>query len=157
MILITCGSSHLPFDRLVGSIDALGDREDIVVQHGPSRLRPEHAESVDFVPLDRLTDLVRQARVVVTHAGVGSILMALTNGKRPVVVPRRAEHGEAVDDHQLECARRFARADLVTLVEDPAQLAGAIAEAEVAMSPRLDGDLPLVSELRTFVQAAVSR
>jgi UDP-N-acetylglucosamine transferase subunit ALG13 len=69
---------------------------------------------------------IRQARAVVTHAGVGSVLVALANGKRPIVLPRLKKFGEAVDDHQLELGRRFAAAGLVTLVEDPDQLGEAL-------------------------------
>jgi UDP-N-acetylglucosamine transferase subunit ALG13 len=156
MILVTCGSSHLPFDRLVAAGGELaGADEPIVVQHGPSPVRAAGARNIDFLPMDRLTELVREARVVVTHAGVGSILLALTNGKKPVVVPRLAALGEAVDDHQLECARRFARAGLVTLVEDPPGLGLAVASAETS-SAALGEDLPLVDELRSYVTAAVA-
>ena len=73
-----------------------------------------------------MVDAVRRARVVITHAGVGSVMVALANGKRPVVVPRRKSFGEAVDDHQLQLGRRFSAAGLVTLVEEPDHLGGAL-------------------------------
>ncbi|NYF12670.1 UDP-N-acetylglucosamine transferase subunit ALG13 [Pseudoclavibacter sp. JAI123] len=44
----------------------------------------------------------READVVVTHAGVGTVMDLLNMGKSPVVVPRRAAHGEHVDDHQQQ-------------------------------------------------------
>ena len=52
------------------------------------------------------------------HAGVGSVMISLANGKRPIVMARRREFGEHVDDHQLELARRLEASGLVTLVED---------------------------------------
>jgi len=157
MILVTCGSSHLPFDRLIGAAGELLGGGPVVIQHGPSTVRIAGARNVDFLRMDRLTELVRDARVVVTHAGVGSILLALTNGKRPVVVPRRAALGEAVDDHQVECARRFERAGLVRLVENPAELGAAVASAvDGTYTPR-ERERPLVDELRSYVQAAVAR
>ena len=60
-------------------------------------------------PFDELVEHVRRARVVVSHAGVGSVLTALANGKRPVVVPRLHRFGEAVDDHQLPFAPQARR------------------------------------------------
>ena len=156
MILVTVGSSHFPFDRLLRAVDLLPRSEELVVQHGPSEVRPASARCMSFAPLDSLAELVRDARVVVTHAGVGSILLALSNGKKPVVVPRLRELGEAVDDHQLECARRFSRDDLVTLVEDPAQLAAVVESLDgAALAGRRQEDVPLVRELRLYIRDAV--
>ncbi len=157
MILVTVGSSAFPFDRLLRAVDALERNEELVVQHGASGLRPDGARCVEFLPFDDLAALVRQARVVVTHAGVGSILLALSNGKRPIVVPRRKSFGETVDDHQLECARRFGRDGLVTVVEDPALLAAAVAAAsEPAAAPAEHVDVPLVLELKAYISDAVA-
>ena len=101
--------------------------EELVVQHGhSSAVERSGAELVDFLSFERMGELVRRARAVVTHAGVGSVLVSLANGKRPVVVPRLKVFGEAVDDHQLQLGRRFAAAGLVTLVEDPSGLAAAL-------------------------------
>jgi UDP-N-acetylglucosamine transferase subunit ALG13 len=155
VILVTVGSSHLPFDRLLRALDGADLGVDLVVQHGPSAVRPAGARCLEFVPAQELADLVREARVVVTHAGVGSILVALGNGRHPLVVPRLKVHGEAVDDHQLGSARRFARAELVTLVEDPAALPQAIAAHTVA-GVAVNGREPrLVTELRTYLAEAV--
>lgn len=48
---------------------------------------------------------ILEADVVITHAGVGSILRILELGKFPVVLPRRKSRGEHVDDHQLQIAQ----------------------------------------------------
>lgn len=158
MILVAVGASQFPFDRLLSAIDELPRAEALVVQHGPSQVRPSGARCVPFVPLHNLAELVREARVVVTHAGVGSILLALTNGKRPFVVPRLRAYGETVDDHQLESARRFAEAGLVHLVEDPAELGVAMtANGNGASHEHAGGDetLQLVQELRDYLAATI--
>jgi UDP-N-acetylglucosamine transferase subunit ALG13 len=64
--------------------------------------------------------------VFICHAGVGSIVLARRFGLRPVIMPRRPEHGEHVDEHQLELSRRLHQAGLVTVVEDAEQLAAAV-------------------------------
>lgn len=66
------------------------------------------------------------SKVLVIHAGAGSIVTALRLGRRPIVVPRRAEYGEHVNDHQIELARQVARTGRILLVEDIADLRGAI-------------------------------
>jgi UDP-N-acetylglucosamine transferase subunit ALG13 len=157
MILVAVGASQFPFDRLLHAVEGLPTREPLVVQHGPSEVRPAGARCLSFVPLETLTELVREARVVVTHAGVGSILLALANGKRPYVVPRLSAFGETVDDHQLESARRFEAAGLVRLVEDPGTIGAAIAAANGDVAPAPSGDVPLVRDLRAYLETAVRR
>ena len=156
MILVAVGASQFPFDRLLRAVDTLAWTEPLVVQHGPSTIRPSRARCVPFMPPQRLADLVRESRVVITHAGVGSILLAVANGKRPYVVPRRRAFGETVDDHQVESARRFAQAGLVTFVEDPDGLEAALREADDAPLPAPNGESPLVRELRTYLATAAN-
>ena len=64
------------------------------------------------------------------HAGVGSVMISLANGKRPIVMARRHEFGEHVDDHQVELARRMEANGLATFVDDaetlPAALVGTV-------------------------------
>jgi UDP-N-acetylglucosamine transferase subunit ALG13 len=157
MILVATGASQFPFDRLLRALEGLRSDERIVAQHGVSALRPDGTECVDFVPMPELARLIREARVVVTHAGVGSILLCLTNGRRPIVVPRLKRYGETVDDHQLESARRFAAADLVTLVEDPERLVEmllAVDDARSELAPP-SGESQLVRELRGYLEATI--
>ena len=155
MILVATGASQFPFDRLLRAVSSLDAGERVVVQHGCSAVQPDGAECVDFLPMPDLAALVREARVVVTHAGVGSILLCLTNGRSPVVVPRLKRFGETVDDHQLECARRFAQAGLVTVLEDPALLADALAGAGDGIVAPPSGDGELVRDLRTYFEQTI--
>jgi UDP-N-acetylglucosamine transferase subunit ALG13 len=157
MILVTVGASLFSFDRLMRAVETLSVDEDLVVQHGPAPLDRPEARCVPYLPLQDLAALVREARVVVTHAGAGSILLALTNGKRPVVVPRLRVYGETVDDHQLDSARRFAKAGLVSVVEDVADLqraTGAFNPTSIELSRE---EVPLVRELRSYVSEIVGR
>jgi len=156
MIVVTVGTNEAPFDRLLRSLVELPPDESVVVQYGHSpKIHARHAEAVDFMPFDAMVETIRRARVVVTHAGVGSVMVSLSQGKRPIVVPRRKTLGEAVDDHQLQLARRFAEAGLVTLVEAteslPRLVAGGHEPIAVAQaSEQLAGDI------RSFLDEAVT-
>jgi hypothetical protein len=71
----------------------------------------------DGLPIDpspmidaaELECLLRDADVVVSHAGVGSALGALQAERCPILVPRYLTFGENVDDHQEEIARALDR------------------------------------------------
>ena len=129
MILVTTGSSGGSFDRLLSVVERFAVDDDVVVQHGPSRLRPRGAKCIEFAPFEELSRLVAGARLVVSHAGVGSILLCISHGQVPIVVPRLAALAEAIDDHQLVLARRLARSGTVTCVEDVAGLPAAVKDA----------------------------
>jgi UDP-N-acetylglucosamine transferase subunit ALG13 len=150
MIFVTLGTSE-PFNRLLAGLDPLPADEEIVVQLGASTVRPVGARCVEFLAYDEVIDLMRRARVVVTHAGAGSVLAARGQGKVPVVVPRLRRHGEAVDDHQVQFGRRLHRAGLVTLVEDPASLPAALQAGTATPVPAA---VPgrLVEELRSYLR-----
>ncbi len=129
MIFVTVGTNEARFERLLRAVAALPSDERVRDPAWPLAGRPaSNCELVDFLPFEAMVETMRRARVVVTHAGVGSVMVALSNGKRPVVVPRRKALGEAVDDHQLELGRRFAQAGFVTLVETEPALADAVAQ-----------------------------
>lgn len=157
MIFVTVGTNETAFDRLLEGVRGFPEDEEIIVQHGPSPVRPPGARCMDFLPFDRLVEVVREARVVVTHAGVGSIVVCLANGHRPIVVPRLHRNGEAVDDHQVPLCTRLAEAGLVTLVEDVAHLPRAVAEHG---GPR-EGSGPsasrLADDLRDYMGGIVGR
>ena len=51
--------------------------------------------------------------MLITHGGVGTILAAVNQGKKVIAVPRRAQYGENVDDHQLQLLEEFEEKNLV--------------------------------------------
>ena len=157
MIFVTVGTLHFPFDRLTAALAGLPPDERLVVQHGSSAPGPAWSESTAFMPFETVADHVRAARVAVTHAGVGSIMLALSQGKRPLVVPRRAQFGEAVDDHQVALADRLEELGLVTAVDDPADLVAAVARVGDAATMPPPPSHPLGRELRAYVADAIAR
>jgi UDP-N-acetylglucosamine transferase subunit ALG13 len=135
VIFVTLGTHHDPFTRLVDALAALPG-EELVVQHGHSPAPPGVAEAVRFLPFAELLDRITAADVVVTHAGVGSILLCLRNGRTPLVVPRRRAHGEHVDDHQVELTSALEEAGKVVPVWDVAELPRLVADAPPPAEPR---------------------
>jgi UDP-N-acetylglucosamine transferase subunit ALG13 len=151
VIFVTVGSSGLPFDRLLREIERIAADDELLVQHGPSQIKPRNAHCVPFMHFAELERTVASARIVITHAGAGSILLSLMNRKRPIVVPRNSRYGEVVDDHQEHFAERLARDSLVTLVLEPADLARVVAEQKGDDAPaEARAGTALESELRGY-------
>jgi len=64
------------------------------------------------LPAHEMDRAMREADLVIAHAGVGSSLAAIQCGHAPVVVPRRGHRGEHVDDHQQMIAAELDRREL---------------------------------------------
>ena len=125
MIFATCGSSPAPFDRMMQALAALPP-EDLHVQHGPAT-PPPCARADEFLSFGRMVELIESANVVVSHAGVGSIMCALRAGHVPIVFPRLKRYGETVDDHQAELAEALEERGNVIVVWTADELAAAVA------------------------------
>ncbi|MGP3966134.1 glycosyltransferase [Streptomyces sp. 6N223] len=122
LVLVTVGTDHHPFPRLMGWIEryaASGPRLRWLVQHGytPAPVG-RGVVAHELLPHHELQEALREAAVVVCQGGPGSIMDARGAGKVPVVVPRRSDLGEHVDDHQLRFSRRVAADGLIRLAED---------------------------------------
>jgi UDP-N-acetylglucosamine transferase subunit ALG13 len=128
VILVTVGTHHQPFTRLIGALRNLPSDE-LVVQYGHSPPPARHSaqEAVPFLDYDRLAALMDTADVVVTHAGVGTVLTALRMGHTPILVPRLERFAEHVDDHQAELTEMLEGTSRVIAVWDMDELAPAVA------------------------------
>lgn len=106
MILVTVGT-QLPFDRLLSVMDdwAGVHDEQVIGQVGPSKLKFKHVDARPFLTSGEMDELFSRARIVVAHAGMGSILSALRFRKPIIIVPRKASLGEHRNEHQLATAR----------------------------------------------------
>ncbi len=127
MIFATCGSSEIHFDRMMAALAALPAAE-LHVQHGPAT-PPECASAHPYLPFGDLVEKIEMADVVVSHAGVGTILCAIRAGHTPIIFPRLRRYSEAVDDHQAELAEALALRGTALIARDAAELAAAVRSA----------------------------
>lgn len=139
MIFVIMGMEVHPFDRLARAVDELGRTgsvgEDFFVQLGTCNYEPQHVPYERFLSFGDVRERMGIASVVVTHAGAGSALLCIEQGKHPVVVPRRPVHGEQVDEHQLPFAEKLRTAGLATVVNEMDELPAAIAAARSLSAP----------------------
>jgi UDP-N-acetylglucosamine transferase subunit ALG13 len=129
LIFVTVGTHGQPFNRLLESVDALPAGQERIVQYGFSTYKIKHGSAHRFIEFDEVVNLMSRADVVVSHGGVGSIVLALAVGHRPIVAPRLHRFGEHVDDHQLEVAESFARTGKIIRFMPGDNLIAKIAEA----------------------------
>jgi len=121
-VFVGVGEHSQPFDRLLELVDrAAGDGllpAPIVAQGGPSTYRPSNYELRDWLAPDEVARAIAAAEHVICHAGSGLISSALRAGRRPLVLARRAAHGEHYDDHQLQIVEKLAALGLIVPLRD---------------------------------------
>ena len=106
MIFVTIGT-QIPFDRLIEILDRIAPElnEEIYAQALRGKYKPKHFKLIDFIEPDEFEKVFAQARLIVAHAGMGTILSALRNSKPLVIFPRIASIGEHRNDHQNATAQ----------------------------------------------------
>ena len=124
MIFITVGTDQ-PFDRMVKIVDSWAadrGRTDLFAQIGEGGWQPRAIPFSDLLAPPDFKQRFNAARVIVAHAGMGTILSALHHGKPILVMPKLASLGEHRNEHQLATARRMMSLGNVTVAFDEAEL-----------------------------------
>ncbi|MCB0988673.1 MAG: glycosyl transferase family 28 [Microthrixaceae bacterium] len=130
-VVVSVGTDHHRFDRLIDWIDRwCDDHPDVavLVQRGTSRA-PRTARSFEMLDYDTLTEAMASADAVVVQGGPAGIADARSNGRLPIVVPRRPDLGEHVDGHQVTFTRWMSQRGQVALAEDESTLSALLDEA----------------------------
>jgi UDP-N-acetylglucosamine transferase subunit ALG13 len=117
--VVTLGTYRgYPFTRLVRRLlEILPPEVEVLWQTGDTDVSGLGITGHRAIPEHELTEAMREADVVVAHAGVGTALAAFEVGKRPLLAPRRFSLGEHVDDHQPQIAGELGERGLSVSVD----------------------------------------
>jgi len=113
MIFLSTGT-QLPFERLVRAVDEWADEAQPSCEIFGQTLAPREKPYTprNFKTVERLTpteyeSVFDRATLLISHAGMGTILTALTKGKKICVMPRLAKYGEHRNNHQSATVERL--------------------------------------------------
>lgn len=155
MIFITLGSQKFQFNRLLKAVDGLiedGLNEEVFAQIGYSDYKPLNYRYKEFLDREEFSSIMGKARIVITHGGTGAIIGALKKGKKVIAVPRLAEFGEHVDDHQLQLIGQFDELDLICACND-CNLRSALDTVEKAMYKEYKSNTNIIiDDLEKFIE-----
>lgn len=157
MIFATVGTQG-QFDRLIRTIDEWAGahgRTDVFAQTGQSNYRSRYISAERFIDATEFRNRVEAASLVISHAGMGSIITALELGKRIIVMPRRASLGEHRNDHQIATAQRFAQQGSIMVAFTEQELIDRLDQLQGAYEPERLGSQAsphLISTIRTFIE-----
>ena len=153
MIFAMVGTHEQQFDRMVRAVDELNTDEKRIIQYGYSEYVPVNAEGYKFLDFDDVKNYMLEASAVITHGGTGSVMLALSLGKIPIVAPRYKQHGEHVDNHQIQLIQALVDDGLIIPFYDGDSMQERIQEAESMTSGarKIEPDERLVSALRDYI------
>jgi UDP-N-acetylglucosamine transferase subunit ALG13 len=156
MILVIMGMEVHPFDRLARAVDELSAGgefdEEFFIQLGACTYEPQRAGFEHYLSFGDLCNQIRAASAVITHAGAGSTLTCIQQGKFPIMVPRRAKDGEHVDDHQSPFTEKMCDIGYATAVREMDELPAAIrfAQSRTTRTNELNSPSELTDWLEGF-------
>lgn len=154
MILVTVGT-QASFDRFVRIVDGIAIKidEEIVVQAFKDNYEPKNVKVIDFLPPDEFNKLFNQARLIVSHAGMGTIISAMQKEKPIIIFPRVAALGEHRNEHQMATARQMAKMKYVYVAFDEEQLRELMLTPNLKPLHKLDVEVSqsLIDSLTEFI------
>lgn len=157
MIFVSVGTQKFQMDRLLEEMDRIcadgGAQEDVFAQAGCCTYRPAHFESRPFLSSEEMEETIRSCTLLICHAGTGTILAGIRNGKKVIVLPRQSRFGEHVDDHQRDLAAAYEQMGLILVAWEKEDILGTIKRAgDWEPQPYVSNTEAFVKNLRGAIQ-----
>lgn len=155
MIFVTVGT-QLPFDRLIRAIDEIVPRldgEKVIAQTCGGQYTANFIECRPYIPADEFNAIVKQSRLIVSHAGIGIIITALMMEKPCIVMPRLVSLGEHRSEHQLATAKKMQELNLVNVAYNNRQLRDLLLNGNFLTMHHLDNKVSneLIQSIMDFI------
>lgn len=150
MIFVTTGT-QLPFSRLVSAMNRLAPEleEHVIAQIGPDPAEYPALDVMHHLPPEQFEELITKARIIVAHAGIGTVLTARRHRKPLILMARRYDLGEHRNDHQMATLSALAGRSGLYPATDAADLAHLLRRRDLV--PAEDRPGPTLIRLTSFM------
>jgi UDP-N-acetylglucosamine transferase subunit ALG13 len=157
LIFVALGTHELPFTRLLKEIEILKKngaiKEEVIIQTGHTPFKSEVLTIKPFLKFDEMEKLFDEARIVVTHAGAGSMINAIKKGKKVIAAARLKKYNEHNDDHQLELIEEFTNAGYILSWAENENLEEVIKKIETFVPNEfISGKKAIVDIITNFIE-----
>lgn len=162
MIFVTLGSQKFQFNRLLKKIDELIERkiikDEVFAQIGYSDYQPVNYIFKDFLDREEFSNFMKKSTLVITHGGTGAIITAVKAGKKVIAVPRLAQYGEHVDDHQLQLLNQFDGMGIILPCYNIEELNKKLFEIEqVKLKPYISNTKTIIEDIERYIERYIER
>jgi UDP-N-acetylglucosamine transferase subunit ALG13 len=117
--------------------------EELIAQIGYSSYKPRNMTVIEFCSPSKFRDLVSEAKFVISHAGMGTIIETVRLCKPLIAVPRRKLLGEVDNDHQFATAKQLEAEGKILVAYEVSELPIKLEQARtfVPVSSRASEDI----------------
>ncbi len=124
MIFVTIGS-QLPFDRMIQAVDEIAPLfpgKEFIAQAFGLQYKVKNIQTLEFISPVEFNDYIRNAELVISHAGTGTILSVGELGKPLIVFPRLGKLKETRNNHQVDTCVMLEKSAGLNVAYDKQQL-----------------------------------
>ena len=111
MIFVTVGTQPNGFLRCLKEVELLIEKynitEEVVAQIGNTDFETDKFKTVRFTGENEFKEYIKNASVVITHAGSGAIFNSIKAGKKVIAMARLHDFNEMADNHQTELVKKL--------------------------------------------------
>ncbi len=111
MIFVTVGTQPNGFLRCLKEVEQLIDKynitEEVIAQIGNTDFETDKFKTVRFTGENEFKECIKNASVVITHAGSGAIFNSIKAGKKVIAMARLHDFNEMADNHQTELVKKL--------------------------------------------------
>ena len=162
-LFISVGS-RFAMNRLLHSVEQVLEKHSELnakAQIGPSSFQSKRMQITQWADAPEFDYSVSNCDIFVSHAGMGNILLAAKHNTPIIIMPRRKDNGEHINDHQLSTAEAFKERPFIHIANNSAELENAILDI-LNSSPTLlnqnqqTSKEALITSLRNFIDDGTS-
>lgn len=122
MIFVILGTQDKTFERLLKAIDREikngNIKEKVIVQAGQTKYESKNMEILSFISMEEFNNYIKEADIIITHGGVGTIVESLKQNKKVLAAARLCKYGEHENDHQKQIVSNFKKNGYILELDD---------------------------------------
>jgi len=161
LIFLTVGTWRVGYNRLVKAVDDLIGSgvitEDVIAQTGYGSYKPKKMTALEFCSPTEFRDLIGKARLVISHAGMGTIIETVQLLKPLIAVPRRRSLGEVDNDHQFTTAKQLETEGKILVAYEVSDLPAKLEEARTFVPAKSESCEEILDAVKEFIDSIAAK
>lgn len=159
MIFVTVGTQPNGFLRCLKEVERLINQynitEEVIAQIGHTHFETTKFKTIPFTGENEFKEYIKNASVVITHAGSGAIFNSIKAGKKIVAMARLHDFNEMADNHQTELIKKLAEGGYI--IDGTYSLVDAWSKLDGFVPRKNDFSNEIISTLEQYIYEEFKR
>jgi len=131
--------------------------EEVIAQTGYSSYKPKHMTVMEFCSPTEFRDLIFRAWLVISHAGMGTIIETVQLLKPLIAVPRCRSLGEVDNDHQFTTAKQLETEGKILVAYEVSDLPAKLEEARTFVPAKSESCEEILDAVKEFIDSIAAK